>query len=105
MAKIMRGTTTQINATVPLDLTDYTLYLSIGDLRNPRLTITGSQIEVTVEGETSTIAATLTQADTLALKAGKTLMQLRGVKDGYSFASYTVGVTVLELVKDGVIYE
>ena len=98
MAKIMRGTTTQINATVPLDLTGYTLYLSIGDLRNPRLTITGSQIEVTVEGETSTIAATLTQADTLALKAGKTLMQLRG-------AAYTVGVTVLELVRDGVIYE
>lgn len=98
---ITRGTTPSIPVTVPMDLTGYTCYLSIGKkARSPYFTADNSQMVATY-GETSTLVFTLTQEQTLACKAGIAYVQLRLI-DGETALASTMGeIQVFDVVKDG----
>ena len=103
MDGITRGTTPSITVTVPIDLTGYTCYLSIGRKpKAPYLTADNSQMVATY-GETSTLTFTLTQEQTLACKAGKALVQLRIIDGDAALASTMAEVEIFDVVKDGVI--
>lgn len=100
---ITRGTTPSITVTVPMDLTGYTCYLSIGRKpKAPYLTASNDQMTATY-GETSTLTFTLTQEQTLACKAGNALVQLRIIDGDAALASTMAEVEIFDIVKDGVI--
>ena len=100
---ITRGTTPSITVTVPMDLTGYTCFLSIGRKpKAPYLTASNDQMTATY-GETSTLVFTLTQEQTLACKAGKALVQLRIIDGDAALASTMAEVEIYDVVKDGVI--
>ena len=102
---ITRGTTPSITVTVPMDLTGYTCYLSIGRKpRAPYLTASNDQMVATY-GETSALTFTLTQEQTLACKAGKALVQLRIIDGDAALASTMGEVEIFDVVKDGVIQD
>ena len=101
MDGITRGTTPSITVTVPMDLTGYTCYLSIGRKpKAPYLTASNDQMAATY-GETSTLTFTLTQEQTLACKAGKALVQLRIIDGDAALASTMGEVEIFDIVKDG----
>lgn len=103
MDGITRGTTPSITVTVPMDLTGYTCYLSIGRKpKAPYFTADNSQMTATY-GETSILTFTLTQEQTLACKAGKALVQLRIIDGDAALASTMGEVEIFDVVKDGVI--
>ena len=98
---ITRGTTPSITVTVPMDLTGYTCYLSIGRKpKAPYLTASNDQMTATY-GETSTLTFTLTQEQTLACKAGKAFVQLRIIDGDAALASTMAEVEIFDIVKDG----
>jgi hypothetical protein len=98
---ITRGTTPSITVTVPMDLTGYTCYLSIGRKpKAPYFTADNSQM-VAEYGETSKLTFTLTQEQTLACKAGKALVQLRIIDGDAALASTMAEVEIFDIVKDG----
>ena len=98
---ITRGTTPSITVTVPMDLTGYTCYLSIGKKpRAPYLTASNDQMTATY-GETSTLVFTLTQEQTLACKAGTAYVQLRLIDGDAALASTMAEVEIFDIVKDG----
>lgn len=98
---ITRGTTPSITVTVPMDLTGYTCYLSIGKKpRFPYFTADNSQMTATY-GETSILVFTLTQEQTLACKAGKALVQLRLIDGDTALASTMGEVEIFDIVRDG----
>lgn len=100
---ITRGTTPSITVTVPMDLTGYTCFLSIGRKpKAPYLTADNRQM-VAEYGETSTLTFTLTQEQTLACKAGKALVQLRIIDGDAALASTMAEVEIFDIVEDGVI--
>ena len=100
---ITRGTTPSITVTVPMDLTGYTCFLSIGRKpKAPYLTASNDQMTATY-GETSTLTFTLTQEQTLACKAGRALVQLRIIDGDAALASTMAEVEIFDVVKDGVI--
>ena len=102
MASITRGTTPTVTCTVGMDLTDYSCYLSIGKkAKSPWMTADNEQMEFGVSEGTSTLAFTLTQAQTLACKAGPAQIQLRVVKDGVAIASDMAPITIDDIIKDG----
>ena len=102
---ITRGTTPSITVTVPMDLTGYTCYLSIGRKpKAPYFTADNSQMTATF-GETSTLTFTLTQEQTLACKAGKAFVQLRIIDGDAALASTMGEVEIFDVVKDGVIQD
>ena len=101
MDGITRGTTPSITVTVPMDLTGYTCYLSIGKkARTPYFTADNSQMTATY-GDTSVLIFTLTQEQTLACKAGKALVQLRIIDGDAALASTMGEVEIFDVVKDG----
>lgn len=101
MDGITRGTTPSITVTVPMDLTGYTCYLSIGRKpKAPYLTASNDQMTATY-GEMSTLTFTLTQEQTLACKAGKALVQLRIIDGDAALASTMAEVEIFDIVKDG----
>jgi len=98
---VTRGTTPSITVTVPMDLTGYTCYLSIGKKpRAPYLTASNDQMTATY-GETSTLVFTLTQEQTLACKAGTAYVQLRLIDGDAALASTMAEVEIFDIVKDG----
>jgi len=102
---ITRGTTPSITVTVPMDLTGYTCFLSIGRKpKAPYLTASNDQMTATY-GETSTLTFTLTQEQTLACKAGRALVQLRIIDGDAALASTMGEVEIFDVVKDGVIQD
>jgi hypothetical protein len=102
MSDIFRGTTPTITVTVNLDLTGYTCYLSIGRKSNQaRVTAKNDQMEMSVEGNVSTLAYTLTQDQTLALSEGEAQMQLRVIEGDTALASEWVPVTIGGILQNG----
>lgn len=101
MATITRGTTPTITVTVPMDLTGYTCYLTVGKKAGtPWLTADNAQMEATY-GETSTLAFTLTQEQTLACKAGAAVVQLRVIEGTTALATDMAEVTIADVIKGG----
>lgn len=105
MPAIYRGTTPTITCTVTddagdaIDLTGYTVYFSIGKASNPQLTVTNDQMEISA----NVVNVTLTQAQTLALSKGETLMQLRAIDGTTAIATETASLTIAPIIYDEVI--
>lgn len=98
---ITRGTTPSITVRVPMDLTGYTCYLSIGKkARSPYLTADNSQMSATY-GDESVLVFTLTQEQTLACKAGSAYVQLRIIDGEDALASTMEQIEVFDIVRDG----
>lgn len=102
-ASITRGTTPVITLTVEgMDLTDYSCYLSVGAKAGKAwFTADNEQMVFGYDGTDSTLTYTLTQAQTLACKAGAAYIQLRCVKDDYAAASGWASVEILPIILDG----
>lgn len=103
MASITRGTTPSVTVRVPMDLTDYTCYLSFGEERKPWITADNSQMEAEYGQEESVLVFTLTQKQTLALKSASALVQLRLIKDDVALATNMAMVDVGDIIQGGVI--
>lgn len=100
-AGITRGTTPSISVTVPMDLTGWTCYFSIGKkIHTPYLTADNSQMSASY-GETSTLVFTLTQEQTLSCKAGVAYVQLRLINGDTALASTIGEIEIFDIVKDG----
>lgn len=101
-----RGTTPTIRAIVKKnDLTEYNLYLTFkcGAVRTIK---SGSDLNVTLDGEDTRIECALTQKDTLAFPAGqKCEVQIRAERaNGTVAVATTIGsVPVERILQDGII--
>lgn len=107
MAKptIVRGTTPSISIKVPMDLTGYSCYLSIGKrARDPWFTADNTQMEAAY-GEESILIFTLTQEQTLLCKAGEACIQLRVIEGERALASNMANITIADVIKDGEIVD
>lgn len=107
MAAITRGTTPTVTCTVEgVDLTDFTIYLSVGARPNhPWFTADNEQMTLTLDGEDSVLTFALTQEQTLSCTAGEAIIQLRCVKDGSAVATATEPITIEPIIKNGVIVD
>jgi len=103
MASITRGTTPSPSFTVPLNLEGYTCQLSIGLIHQPWLTVDNAQMSATYGESSSTLVFTLTQKQTLRLKAGKAYVQLRLISGDTALATHPAEISIVDIVKDGVI--
>jgi hypothetical protein len=100
---ITRGTTPSITVTVPMNLTGYTCFLSIGRKpKAPFFTADNSQM-VAEYGETSTLTFTLTQEQTLDCAAGGAYIQLRIIDDEAALASTMGAIEIFDVLRGGVI--
>lgn len=99
-----RGTTPTITVTAPVDLTDYTLYLTFAQVGN-EVTLTNKDMTVAVKDGKTTITATLTQEQTLAWQADEDVrVQLRCKSGSGAAAASTIVRTPMEgIIKEGVI--
>lgn len=99
---ITRGTTPSITVVVPMDLTGYSCYLSVGKrARHPWLTADNEQMEAECGEESSTLVFTLTQEQTLACDPGKAYVQLRLIEGDTAVASEMAEVRIADVIKDG----
>ena len=101
-----RGTTPTITVTVDADLTGMSLYLAFKQPGTPPLVKADTDLDVTVEGQETTISATLTQEETLAMREGVDVkVQLRGVDNSgaVAVASSIGSIPVSAILQDGVL--
>ena len=105
MAGITRGTTPIIAITVPMDLTGYTCFLSIGKVPGEPYVTVGNDQMTAEYGEQTKLAYTLTQEQTLACSAGVAYIQLRIVDDGVALASVMSEIEILDVIQGGVIVD
>lgn len=99
-----RGTTPAIVLTVDMDITAYTVYVT---LKNHGSEVTLSNDSVTMElddGKTS-IAFSLTQEQTLKFGTGTCEVQVRAIHDGTAIATDIKTIDVNRILKEGVIDE
>lgn len=104
---IWRGTTPTVTVRVAADLTDMGIHLTFKG-GGKRITKTGDDLEVTFEDDVTTIVTSLTQEDTLSLKAGSPVrVQVRAVQDDGAVAlASTIGIlTVAPILQEGVLVE
>ena len=103
--QLIRGTTPTIEITVTSEL-DLTLisqvwvYIS----QNNKVKVDKEIEDVSIDSENKTITLTLSQNDTLDLKAGDGLFQIRLLlQDGTALATLASKITIAEVYKGGVI--
>lgn len=100
---MIRGTTPDYLLTIEgYDLTNKTVFVTIRQ-GSTIITKSGDQLTISVDGEKTTIAVTLTQLDTLRLSVGKAEVQVRfidsnGVARATDRAELTVDKVLLERV-------
>lgn len=104
-AGITRGTTPIIAITVPMDLTGYTCYLTIGKVPGePYVTVDNSQM-IAEYGEATKLIYMLTQEQTLDCSAGDAYLQLRLVDNNTAMATTMGKIDILDVIQDGVIVD
>ena len=102
-AGITRGTTPIIAVTVPMDLTGYTCYLTIGKVPGePYVTVDNSQMTAEY-GEVTKLTYTLTQEQTLDCAAGDAYIQLRLIDNASALASSMGAIEIFDVLRGGVI--
>lgn len=104
MLQFIRGTTPTITITVTnenIDLSDVTqVWIYVSQQNKPK--IDKDIDDVTIDTEEKTITVKLTQADTLALRAGDSYFQMRVLlSDDTALATVATKVTVLDVYKNG----
>ena len=103
---ITRGTTPAVTVVVPMDLTEFSCYLSIGKkARTPWFTADNTQMEAAYGENESTLIFTFTQEQTLMCKPGEAYIQLRVIKDDLAIASDMAKITIADIIKDGEIVD
>lgn len=91
-----RGTTPTITIQTDLDLTGYTVFVTIS-----QGAIQKDFVPIVTPTE---LMFDLTQADTLAFKDGAAKLQIRAVDaEGYAIASNIMTINVREILKEGII--
>ena len=103
--KITRGTTPTININVKseIDLAAISV-IWVYITQDNRVVIDKELKDCTLDVENRVISLELTQEDTLALKVGEGLFQIRLLMiDGLALATKASRITVQEVYKDGVI--
>ena len=104
--QFIRGTTPTITITVTnedIDLSDVTqVWIYVSQRNKPK--IDKNIDDVTIDTENKTFTVTLTQDDTLALRAGECYFQMRVLlADETALATVATKITVLDVYKNGVI--
>ena len=103
-----RGTTPTINLIFqnsegsPVDLTSFTVYLTIDDGKGHKTDFTNDRITF---NEDLSMDITLTQEETLTFKGTTLYAQVRAVdSEGLAIASDVVSTALEDILKDGVIW-
>lgn len=106
MATITRGTTPQLTATIKdADLQDMDVYLTVGRKdAQPWATVGPEGVTLSYDGTDTTVAATLTQEQTLACPVGGGFVQVRAYKDGQAIATGMVPVEVAPVIYNEVLH-
>ena len=100
---MIRGTTPDLILTLPVDLTDCTVYVTLGR-RPTMITKTGGDLIVTPGATSSTIEIWFTQEDTLSLREGQAEIQVRYINaEARAYATNVKTVTVGKVLLEGVI--
>ena len=99
-----RGTTPAITLTVDMDITAYTVYVTLRNGGN-ELTLTNDALTMSYANSKTTIAFALTQQQTLAFCIGNCEVQVRAIHDGTAIATDIQRLNVDRILKDGVIDE
>lgn len=101
--EITRGTTPQIVANIPSTIALANVAQAWVSMGQGSTVITKTYTDGDVAFGTSSVMATFTQADTLALTAGEaTTVQIRLLMNtGIALASQTEYIDVLDVVRDG----
>lgn len=101
---MIRGTTPDYVLSLDgVDLSDKSVYVTISQ-GNKKMTLTGERLSVSVTGEGSEIAFTLSQEDTLGLSVGEATVQVRFIDGaGHAEATNTAVLTVKRVLLEGVI--
>ena len=100
---MIRGTTPDFILTVNADLSDQTVYVTISQLRN-KITLTGDELSIATEDDTSTIAIRLTQKQTLGFGVGKAEIQVRFIgPDGVARATEIRAVDISRVLLERVV--
>lgn len=100
---MIRGTTPDLILTLPVDLTDCTVYVTLGR-RPTMITKTTGDVVVTPGTTSSTIEVWFTQEDTLSLRAGQAEIQVRFINSqGKAYATNCKIVTIGKVLLEGVI--
>ena len=106
MATITRGTTPQLTATIrDADLQGMDVYLTVGRKdAQPWATVGPEGVTLSYDGADTTVAATLTQEQTLACPVGGGFVQVRAYKDGQAIATGMVPVEVAPVIYNEVLH-
>lgn len=99
-----RGTTPAIVLTVDMDITAYTVYVTLKS-HSKVLTITNDDLTMDYADQKTTIAFSLTQQQTLDFSVGTCEVQVRAIHDGTAIATDIQTLDVGRILKEGVIDE
>ena len=99
-----RGTTPAIVLTVDMDITAYTVYVTLKN-GGKQLTVTNDALTMEYANQKTTISFSLTQQQTLDFKVGTCEVQVRAIKDGTAIATDIQTIDVGRILKEGVIDE
>lgn len=99
-----RGTTPAIVLTVDMDITSYTVYVTLKN-RSNELTLTNDAVVMEFEDGKTSIAFSLTQEQTLKFGAGTCDVQVRAIHDGTAIATDIKTMDVNRILKEGLIDE
>lgn len=99
-----RGTTPAIVLTVDMDITSYTVYVTLKN-RSAELTLTNDSVVMDFDDGKTSIAFSLTQEQTLKFGTGTCEVQVRAIHDGTAIATDIKTMDVNRILKEGVIDE
>lgn len=99
-----RGTTPAIVLTVDMDITSYTVYVTLKN-RSNELTLTNNSVVMEYDDGKTTLTFALTQEQTLKFGTGTCEVQVRAIHDGTAIATDIKTMDVNRILKEGVIDE
>lgn len=99
-----RGTTPAIVLTVDMDITSYTVYVTLKN-RSNELTLSNDSVVMEYDDGKTTITFALTQEQTLKFGTGTCEVQVRAIHDGTAIATDIKTMDVNRILKEGVIDE
>ena len=99
-----RGTTPTITLIVDADITSYSVYVTF-QKGAKTITLENERLTMSYANGVTTIALTLTQAETLQLTAGVCDVQIRAIKDGTAIATDIKQIDVGKILLEGAISE
>lgn len=99
-----RGTTPAIVLTVDMDITSYTVYVTLKN-RSNELTLTNDSVVMEYDDGKTTLTFALTQEQTLKFGTGTCEVQVRAIHDGTAIATDIKTMDVNRILKEGVIDE